>query len=278
MHRSNVETPLATRPSRFRGHFLMIAGALVLAACDADGPARLTAPAPPRPAADLIPPGSQTLWDQRPPQPAVIITTGSGPLLFADDFVVPTGSRWTITDMILSLAAVDFTIPPKVAIRSTVNGQPGPIVWDQPVTILDTESLVIGSHVRVGPPAPIALGPGKYWLAIELGVSVFGWFSTPLESGSPIHISGDGGQTWLESTPHVGFGLFGSAETVASETTDLITTVEGFGLDAGLTNALKAKLRAALDAVRAGDTAGACSALNAFANQGRGQLQLQPVP
>ncbi len=52
---------------------------------------------------------------------------------------------------------------------------------------------------------------------------------------------------------------------------NLIKKVEGFGLPFGTTNSLTVKLRHALDAYNAGDTATACSALAAFINQAGAQ-------
>jgi FIMAH domain len=62
-----------------------------------------------------------------------------------------------------------------------------------------------------------------------------------------------------------------TAPPVEEAIADLKDTVSGFGLPKGLTTALNAKLNAALAALDADDTAGACDSLQAFLNQVKAQ-------
>ncbi|MCA1614667.1 MAG: hypothetical protein LC795_11110 [Acidobacteria bacterium] len=61
------------------------------------------------------------------------------------------------------------------------------------------------------------------------------------------------------------------ARTPAERVADLISLVRSYNLPYGTTNSLTVKLRGALDALEAGDTATACARLSDFVNHTRAQ-------
>ena len=84
------------------------------------------------------------------------------------------------------------------------------------------------------------------------------------------------------ATVPVGVSPFGIAitpgSTTAEDVEDTIEKVVSFNLPAGLSNALKAKLQKALDAIEQGDFATACSELQAFENQVMAQSGKKMTP
>ena len=73
------------------------------------------------------------------------------------------------------------------------------------------------------------------------------------------------------SVSSVSGGGSSCAPDPAEEIADLRELVAGLGIHHGIANALDSKLRAALAALEADDTAGACDSLQSFLNQVRAQ-------
>jgi hypothetical protein len=224
-----------------------------------------------------------TLVDQTQSLNAVLI--GSTPdvhIYMADDFVVGEGRTWTVSSVLLPgyLPSNNPTGLIEIAIHADAGGEPG-----EPIA---TYTLTPTSSTQRDPacsffciidhlyqlPSPVVLQPGTYWLRTECSVTYFQcWFESDV-TGSISKVLGFDGQTWFDSAfeDDIGFALLGD-ETVTpdQQVKDLGDVLAGMNLPAGLTNSLRAKLLAAVAAISEGNTAAACSALQAFVNEATAQ-------
>lgn len=285
--------PRATGGTRAWRAGAALAAAAALAGCAPDAataPGRLT-PEGRRPAADVanLPTTAPILHDQRSTSFGLlgVGNTGGIPAYMADDFTVPASASWAVAQVAISGLFYKADNILTFAVRADDAGVPGSEVaaFILSPSASDPNSAV-DPHPRPGPPtltltdylftlpAPVTLAPGTYWLTVVSSIGdhsvVFGWQTAPMVTGAGGVFSRDGGATWRPVTDFglaptdFAFVLFGTAQPVqapAQLITALQATVAGLGLHQGTARSLDAKLRTALAAVEAGDTAGACTAL-----------------
>jgi len=203
--------------------------------------------------------------------------------MHADDFIVPASAQWSISQLMLAADHPRFYngteyewVPVTIQIRADNAGSPGSIIQSYSLVPVDTEAagcttFCITMNNLYQLPAPLILGPGTYWIAVDEPNSSFEytWYTGGPALGGPAQTSFEGGP-WFPSgstRADFDFAVYGTDGTPANSTQNLQATVDGFGLPDGTVTALNAKLRNALAAISAGDTAGACSALKDFINQ-----------
>lgn len=203
--------------------------------------------------------------------------------MHADDFIVPAGTQWSVTQLMLAADHPRFYngtayewIPATIQIRADNAGFVGAIIQSYEIVPVDTEGVdctpqchTLNNLYQL--PAPVVLGPGTYWIAVgEANPSYeYTWYGGAPALGATAQTSYEGGP-WLPSGStrfDFDFAVYGTDGTPANATQNLQATVEGMGLPDGTVTALNAKLRNALAAITAGDTAAACSALKDFINQ-----------
>jgi FIMAH domain-containing protein len=274
--------------ARFRKSALLTAAILVgvATACSDTAPTMPTTRLSPRTplfsAATLS--SVPILWDQ-----SIFAGTGHAHAHFgtmhADDFIVPAGTQWSVTQLMLAADHPRFYngtayewIPATIQIRADDAGFVGAIIQSYEIVPVDTEGVdctplchTFNNLYQL--PAPVVLGPGTYWIAVgEANPSYeYTWYGGAPALGAPSQTSFEGGP-WVSNETATtrfdfDFAVYGTNGTPANSTQNLQATVDGFGLPDGTANALDAKLRNALAAINAGDTAGACSALKDFINQ-----------
>jgi hypothetical protein len=192
---------------------------------------------------------------------------------FAVDFVIPAGASWNVERFQLTgdLAGPVLSF----SFRANNAGQPGALI--QSFSLAPAQRSIpvcceLHENLAFDLGAPLVLTGGTYWISVNVGNTALHWQGTLPEFplvGSKAKWSTDGEATWndIESTfdLDLSFMLFGRT-TVQIATDDLQTTLDGFGLEPGILNSFSTKLRAALAAIAAGDTAGACVALQSFIN------------
>jgi len=206
--------------------------------------------------------------------------------MHADDFIVPAGTQWSVTQLMLAADHPRFYngtgyewIPATIQIRADDAGFVGAIIQSYEIVPVDTEgvdctpTICYTRNNLYQLPAPVVLGPGRYWIAVGEDNPSFEytWYGGAPALGAPAQTSFEGGP-WFSNENATDrfdfdFAVYGTNGTPASITQNLQATLQGFGLPDGTANALNAKLRNALAAIGAGDTAGACSALKDFINQ-----------
>ena len=256
-----------------------------------DSPTAVSSAPPPSasaaaPSADLTIQSTQVLYDQASTATGTIsielpdIIDAS--MLFANDFGVPQGQRWSVTRVVIPgvAPAPNPTATHRIAIHADKAGQPGILIYEG---VLAPTGAEAGAPVpgltsyTYSLPAPVVLGAGTYWLVSECDVDVFVCAGGPVV-GSPTHLSFVGWTEWQSFAVDglgdydLAFALHGESgdpADAADAAADLQSILTGFVLPAGTSTSLAAKLREALDAIAAGDTAAACRALSDFINQTR---------
>ena len=241
-------------------------GILSIAACSPDSASAPLEPRAPRLAPDVAA-TEQLLYQQAP----VAGTNLFSPSAYESvaDFTVPPGGKWKVTRIVLVGGAYTqdfyFNVYPddgsgKPGTNIVISGGGGfPAGTADPCCDGD----VYDYDYQIG----FAVNPGTYWISMRTP------FSPQLAtlSGQPAMVG-----TWFPSNWSLApltapnndfaFSIYGTVETPSSATTDLMTTIAGFGLDKGTLNSFQVKLQAALDALAAGDKAGACRALQDLIN------------
>lgn len=180
--------------------------------------------------------------EHRPATPAadILNLSGTDPLLYdqsswdlgsdsqtseagnhrGDEFVVPVGEAWTVTQVVISGVLGMETLP--FAIRANNAGVPGAVI--QSFTLAPTASFVrpCDCYNSDGTPAvvydylfalstPVSLTPGTYWLTVGPMLPGMSFFWMQHE-----HIglygadSDDNGSTWMTPSNEYVFVLFGS--------------------------------------------------------------------
>ena len=118
----------------------------------------------------------------------------------ADDFEVPAGAFWSITDVYVSGTSVGTAYPDSYNVIFYSNS-----ATNLPDAVIRTENVVLtaGSSSPTLPLAsPLILGPGKYWISVQavLDFSIGGqWFWNTYTSGTPL------GQPFAWTNPGNGF-------------------------------------------------------------------------
>jgi hypothetical protein len=193
--------------------------------------------------------------------------------MFADDFVVPSGSTWRVTHVAM-IGRLNPTYFDNVHFYHDAPGSPGDLLATLGVTILDMQEVQPGYtwFYMMLLDEPLVLGPGTYWMAAELG-GIGSWQawsfavmddSNPMMSRHPFEIG------WHVSFGgNLAFGLYSEGVTLE----DVLTAFDGW-VDAGtLTGAgpghsaagrlgaLRNMLVEAGNLFEAGDLAGACTQL-----------------
>jgi hypothetical protein len=243
-------------------------GCLSIAACSPDRASAPTQPRAPRLSADVGTTATEQLLYQQAPLTGTNLFSPTGYESVAD-FTVPAGTKWKVTRLVLIGGAHDEQL--YVNVYPDDGGKPG--------TNIVTSSGSTGAWPRTADPCcggdvfdynwPIGftVDPGTYWLSVRSPfrpqLATLGGFPAMVGRWFP--------SSWVLaplSAPNndFAFSIYGTAETPSSATTDLQTTIEGFGLDYGTLNSFQAKLQAALSALDAGDTAGACRSLQDLIN------------
>ena len=216
------------------------------------------------------------LWDQ-------LLATGvhahiSGTSAYAEDFVVPSGATWSLTDIVLAgTAGVTFVgdqqvlQPITLTILTDAGGTIGSPVASFTLAPSASEPNACGtcsrSDLLFHPPQPVALTAGSYWLQVSLPAGSFFTWAGSTQSVGATALWSYNGDPFTPTTIHLAFALYGSDGSPASQATALQISLTGMGLDAGTFTSLNAKLRNLATAIAAGDTAAACSALKDFVNQ-----------
>lgn len=197
--------------------------------------------------------------------------------LVQDDFVVPAGASWSVTMIGLRGGfgwATNVAVGPvPLVIRADAGGVPG-----QPVasyTITPTEHVDFGiftGRYDFALPAPLALGPGTYWLEVSCAEAYFYCgFVGPARIGSGMRLTYTGGT--LDGTSRVSdtdllFALYTTRvltpDEVATNVEDVLT---GLALPGGIETSLLAKLHAARAAIAEGRTTAACQLLASLVNE-----------
>jgi hypothetical protein len=195
----------------------------------------------------------------------------------ADDFVIRQGHIWTISKVLRPgfLQPDNPTGLIEVAFDANAGGKPGSQIASFTSTPVSstrrnpdcTFCVPVVDHIYQLP-TPLRLQEGTYWLRTECSNSFFlCWVDFEI-AGIPSQLIGLDGKTWFDANFDLTFALIGT-ETITTEQrfTELNEALAGLNLPDGLGTALGVKLRDATTALRAGDTAGACTALQSFVNQ-----------
>jgi hypothetical protein len=206
-----------------------------------------------------------------------------GQFQHAADFTVPPGTEWVVSQfMLVGDNPTNFVnnqliwIPVTIEIRADNGGTPGSIIQTYSLTPIDTESVGCTTFCRTRDnlyqlPATLTLGPGTYWIAVsEPPEWQFTWYTSSPVRGGDAQFSADGGATWVgesEDGEDFDFAVYGIDGTPADNAQNLQATLAGLGLANGSFTSLNTKLSAALDAIKNGNTAAACSALTDFMNE-----------
>jgi len=240
-----------------------------LAACDASAPTAVTRPMGAR--ASLITAATTPTLVPLYQQTA---TEAYQRLCFAgytcaDDFVVPIGETWTITDVALTgTGGGTAAVPTQVQFYRDAGGLPGTVILSfsvPPISSTPEPSPLIFNYFRALP-APLVLTAGTYWL----GARDFGWavVKPVVNNWATFNL---GGEPWFRlPAEDLAFRLY-TRQTPSSALEALQRSITGLGLSDGITKSLDAKLRAALLALASDDPATACDALQALLNHVRAQ-------
>jgi len=256
---------LMSRPLSVMRVAVVVFASLAVAACDPSAPASPTGIRDTR-ASLLTAAGTSVLLYQQ------TATEGYVRLCFetflcADDFVVPAGETWTVTDVALTgTGGGTDAVPTQVQFYRDAGGLPGTLL--QSFSVVPDSSTPEGrpffSHYFRALPTPLVLTAGTYWLAAH----DFGWavVKPPVNSWAT---GRSGTDPWfLFPAEDFAFRLY-TRQAPNGSIEALQRAVDGLGLDQGITNSLNAKLRAALAALASDDQEAACGALEAVLNQVR---------
>lgn len=188
------------------------------------------------------------------------------PFICADDFVVPSGERWTVSHVILDGARQSASVPLTVRFYADAGGLPGALLQSfsvEPITSTPDGGFLTNYLLLL--PTPVTLTSGTYWIA----TTDFIWRSGQPSVGRTATFTTGG--AWAQiPVEDFAFSLF-TLRTPASSIEALQGTIAGLGLHHGTANSLDAKLRAALGALADNDEATACEALQDFLNHVRAQ-------
>jgi hypothetical protein len=250
--------------------------AMTLAACgpDATGPVghRMVAG---RSTQDVSTVATTTLWDQSAHGTILIgacVGTLPSTVDWAADIVVPNGG-WVITGVRpVSSLVLSGLWTGSVSVRADDAGRPGELLASSAVTWVNdviTQYTPAANYILT---SPITLGSGKYWLVFQDLVCLDlkpaaegdGTFAYIFDlAGWRPALSGA-----AQIPSDLRFALEGtSQQPVAEAVESLADVVTALGLADGTTTSLGAKMRAAVDALDAGNTEAACRALQDFINQ-----------
>jgi len=263
------------RPHRrgVRAHAAAWVGIVAIAACSPD---RVAAPdANPRGLRDgtfdVIPSATEQLLYQQSPivGPANTISAPVGREI-ASDFTVPSGGQWHVTRVVV--LGLEFNQTLTVSVYSDGGGSPGTSVVASTAAALSTSSATfdpccLDQVYAYNVPITFTVSAGTYWLS-ELG-AFFAEKSPTV--GSQLVTGTFSPRQWL-SVPGLGangdiaFYIYGTVETLSEALSGLQTTLTGLGLDPGTLKSFQAKLKAATDALNAGDKATACKSLQDLIN------------
>ena len=262
-----------SRRRRIRHHSVTLIGIVAVAAC---APDRATAPGPdtralPASMRDVTPAATEQLLYQQPPvtgnQHSISAPQGSE---IASDFTVPAGERWRVTRIVVLGAAFEGTLGVKV--YPDAGGRPGTSIVASATPTLSSTTAPLDpccgtSIFAYDVPITFTVDPGRYWVS-ELGP----FFAQKSPTTGPELLIGTSTPgVWL-TAPGLGangdiaFYVYGTVESVSEGLSSLRTTLDGLGLDRGTLNSFQVKLKAATDALNAGDETSACRLLQDLAN------------
>lgn len=266
-------SPSSSLRRRIRPRAVTLIGIIAVAAC---APDQATAPrpdarAPQAIARDLTPAATEQLLYQQSPvqvnQNSISAPQGSE---IASDFVVPAGVRWRVTRIVVVGTAFSGTLGVKV--YPDAGGRPGTTVVASATPTLSSSTAPLdpccGAWIfAYDVPITFTVDPGRYWLS-ELGA----FFAQKSPTTGPELLIGTSTPgVWL-TAPGLGdngdiaFYIYGTVESVAEGLSGLRATLDGLGLDRGTLNSFQVKLKAATDALNAGDETSACQLLQDLAN------------
>jgi hypothetical protein len=259
---------MSPRPVAVRIALLPVV-ALALAACDASAPTSATRANDAR--ASLLTAAATPILALLYQQTT---TEGYVRLCFegftcADDFVVPIGETWTVTDVALTgTGGGNAAVPTQVQFYRDVGGLPGALLqsFSVPPTSVTPEVPPFISNYFRALPAPLVLTAGTYWIAAR----DFGWavVKPPVNNWASGKFGAD---PWFRFPEEdFAFRLY-TGQTPNGSIEALRLTVAGIGLPQGIANSVDAKLQAALLALASDDRETACDALQALLNHVRAQ-------
>jgi hypothetical protein len=148
------------------------------------------------------------------------------------------------------------------------------LVFPEPVAAFGGDFIQLGATAPTGTPTgPVTLQAGSETLVVNdyldaQGNGFFGFVATAPATTLAFTFARSGtigNDIFQVYNPAVAFGA--AEATPEEQVAALRTTVAGLGLRRGMAASLDAKLRAALAAMAAGDTAGACTALQDLLSQ-----------
>jgi hypothetical protein len=264
----------------------VIALATLAAGCGTDAttaaPARTPSSRPHATVFDIT--TTPVLWDQSTVGAAHGHVTVDA--VHADDFIVPAGKIWTISQLLFTGDLSQPNFPSfdalTIEIHSDNNASPGDLIASNTLTPTATEPTVCGGCLRtdflytLG--APLALTGGRYWIVLRIGAGgEFTWQTSTQHLGVNAQFSFQGSAFFDEGSDFA-FVVYGIEDTPATLTGNLETTLEGLGLDHGTANSLDAKLQAILAALDRGNTQAACNGLATFINEVNAQTGNKITP
>ncbi|MBQ0958785.1 hypothetical protein KAK06_07420 [Ideonella sp. 4Y11] len=105
----------------------------------------------------------------------------------ADDFVVPAGAKWKVTDVFV--AGQHFGVTPNsanVTFYKDKGGKPGKVVADFPMSAISKDSA---GSLTVSLPTSVTLKEGTYWVSVQAQMDFFVggqwyWEATTMATGS----------------------------------------------------------------------------------------------
>lgn len=191
---------------------------------------------------------------------------------------MPQGQNWKVTSIVLRGFLDQFTHPAftlNLAFRRNGTGQPGAVIQTYTLTPAEVTppQTELGFHnYRFDLPEAIQFEPGTYWVQSQCSAEIFECGMGPVIGQHSMGTT-DGGANWTlspfnitEDAGDMSVGLLGTAETAATLTTGLETSVGQLGIDHGTFVSLNAKLDAVLADLASGNTATACNDLQSFIN------------
>jgi len=187
-------------------------------------------------------------------------TGGTSPILIGSDFVVPTGSVWTVTAVAITGEFGSGVASLPLSIRPDVNGAPGAPLPDADVSIAPTATdpnacKCWATDYLFPLPKALTLTAGRYWLVNQSDNGaerqiIFYRQHSP-ETGLPIATSPDNGATWdvVSYGYDYSFAVFGTTQftqtiTLASVTPNPTAVGSTVTLDATASSGLLVSLAA----------------------------------
>jgi hypothetical protein len=230
-----------------------------------------------------VAPTEQLLYNQPPVQFTSVFTGGAILDAVAMDFVVPPGGNWRVRRVVVVGQGFNPTSGAglfQINVFKDEGGQPGDIVISSIGTVPDgiPNPCCAGDVFDYNRSLFIELAPGRYWITNRLSGGSTRTFNPQFAPrvGYPALLGQPFPPTWspiLADAPNndFAFSVYGTVETAAEVATNLLTTMEGFALPAGMFTSLQAKVNAALAALDGGDTNTACNAFQDLINAASAQ-------